>query len=711
MEERLTDDELLRKGVKQVQEWYSWWGQNNTNGQDDRRFLFESQWDARELRENLYLGKAQLQFNKLYDFYRKAIAEQRKNTVSLKLRATENATAVDQETIDLHEGLLRSIAYSSKTEQVYQTAFATQLHTSYGVIVVSTEYENEKSFNQKICIKALENPERAFFDPNAREPNKEDGDFCGYYMTYSKAYFKKLYPNVDPATIQTPTNFTSDFTWGNENQVTVVKRYYKEYFDERIYLLANGETVTRKEYNQARRMIDDARLQGADELILMKLESDLEIEDKRWSKNFNIKWCVQTQTETLEEGEWPIKKFPVIYVDGDSYWDKEKQYTQSFIRHAKDAQRFLNYCAIEIATALKNSRKETFLVTPQNIKGFEKIWKNPEKQQGALPYNFDPQAGPPVKLPANELSQSLLQQYQRAELDVQSIMGVYEAAVGAESNEKSGIAIANRAKQSQNSMFIFFDNLNRAVEQCGRVVVDLMPHIYDTEREVNITDENGQTKAVLVNKYDFATDSFQNQIEDYKWDLEIEVGASFEIQKQEAVQTLVSLTQVSPETFPMVADLIAENLDLINTPQLVERFKNFVPPEILAKERGEPPPPPKPNPQEQMMQMQMQAEQQRIQLEQAKLQAQVQREQDKTAIDHEKNQVESVKNEIDALKAMAELQQIPAQLEMENIRANAEVIKAQTDLEGNMLKAYGDAAKLVGQIHQATAASRENMKE
>ena len=54
-------------------------------------------------------------------------------------------------------------------------------------------------------------------------------------------------------------------------------------------------------------------------------------------------------------------------------------------------------------------------------------------------------------------------------------------------------------------------------------------------------------------------------------------------------------------------------------PQIAERFKNLVPPEILAKEAGEPPPPKQPNPQEIMMQAELQQKQQQLKMNEQKM--------------------------------------------------------------------------------------------
>jgi len=133
-----TDSQFLADAKKKINDWFGYWGVNNTNAQEDRNFLFQTQWDSAEVADNRVLGKAQLQFNKLYDFYRRAITEQRKNTVSIEIRATESATEVDQDTIDLHEGILRAIAYDNKAAEVYQQAFSTQLHSGFGAILAGS---------------------------------------------------------------------------------------------------------------------------------------------------------------------------------------------------------------------------------------------------------------------------------------------------------------------------------------------------------------------------------------------------------------------------------------------------------------------------------------------------------------------------------------------------------------------------------------------
>jgi hypothetical protein len=77
--------------------------------------------------------------------------------------------------------------------------------------------------------------------------------------------------------------------------------------------------------------------------------------------------------------------------------------------------------------------------------------------------------------------------------------------------------------------------------------------------------------------------------------------------------------QANPTIFPLIADLWAKNLDVQFMPQIAERFKTLVPPEIIAKEEGKPIPPKPPNPQEMMAQQQMKAQQQQMMMNEQKM--------------------------------------------------------------------------------------------
>ena len=83
-------------------------------------------------------------------------------------------------------------------------------------------------------------------------------------------------------------------------------------------------------------------------------------------------------------------------------------------------------------------------------------------------------------------SAGLLQEIQLAAEDMKRTTGIYDASLGNRSNETSGVAIEARKQESQNGTSIYADNVVKAVEQAGRVIVSMIPRIYDTERVIRI---------------------------------------------------------------------------------------------------------------------------------------------------------------------------------------------------------------------------------
>ena len=83
---------------------------------------------------------------------------------------------------------------------------------------------------------------------------------------------------------------------------------------------------------------------------------------------------------------------------------------------------------------------------------------------------------------------------------MKSIMGLFDASLGAKSNETSGRAILARQREGDVSTFNFIDNLSRAIRHAGRVMVDLIPHVYNTERIIRTIKEDGTNRKVPINQ-------------------------------------------------------------------------------------------------------------------------------------------------------------------------------------------------------------------
>src|SRR3990172_2679822 len=144
---------------------------------------------------------------------------------------------------------------------------------------------------------------------------------------------------------------------------------------------------------------------------------------------------------------------------------------------------------------------------------------------------------------------------------IQASMGMYNASVGAPSNEKSGKAILARQREGDVGSFHYHDNLARSVRHTGRILIDLIPKIYDTKRVIRILGEDGEPETVMFDPQ-MKMPSMEAKQQDGsvrmlynptigKYDVTVSVGPSYSTKRQEAAETQMQMVQAAPDLMPI----------------------------------------------------------------------------------------------------------------------------------------------------------------
>ena len=665
----LTEREKIEYLVKKVERWYSYFSHNNEHGDELKEFLMGSQWDSKELEYYENHNKHPLTINKLYAFVMQLIGEERMVSPNLKVTAV-NYNPDNPEvskTGNLIEDITQSVAYNSKTNIVYQTAYKNQLEFGYGAIFLYTDYRNENSFDQEIKIMAFEEPKSCYWDPNAKEVDKSDGEYCGIVSSMSRDEFKKKHPDIDVADIENMAFYDTQDTnirWIENDEITIVDHYQKIWKSKTICRLNDGSTVDKADLDaelrkkrEALRMMQQmemaVQIEGGKSINLTRGMEKIEVVDERESSYCTIRHYRLLRNHILEENEIAGKYLPLVFVDGDSYFVKGVQYTRPFIQFARDAQKFINYCATETMSYIRGGRKEKYLATKTHIQGNEQAWRGLDNDNLCLPYNPDPMAPPPSPIATLDIPQTLLQQYNRAENDLYTVLGRYESSVGAQGREVSRVAINASVMRGNVTSFTFPDNLRRGQTQVGRIILDLIPTVYDTYRTI-VLDKKGEGKSTIEINKQIAKDKYENRIEKGDYEVEIVSGSSFATEKAEAYAQLMDLIGRIPAFGNIIPDLAAENLDLSNTPKIVERARKYLIPQISMEEQGQPPPPPKPDPQEMLMQSMAQSEQKKADASLMSAQAKMMKAESDARNDFSDNEVRKIEAAAEIGKAKLE---------------------------------------------------------
>lgn len=676
--------EFSHKIKENYERWTNSWKANKDTYDEYMQFTMGSQWLDEEARVFETYKKIPLTFNKIAPIINHLLGEQRQNTPSLQCVPDET---VQEQTAEVREALVKDISLSSDAKVVYQTGFQCALIGGYGAWYVDTEYENDKSFNQVIRIRPGYIATMFFWDPSAKNPCKTDGNYAGYKVRMSRSKFRSLYGKKIEKGI-TPDNLDAGTFYVDDDSITVFHYYERKCKTIKIYQLSNGKSIEQDEFDELERF----EFEG-NELLLMDGEM-VTIENDRMSPQYKVKHHVYAGEYELEVSDFPSEQLPIVFVDQNSFFDKHNmQVIRPFIKDTKDAQRYINFIGTQSAYLLKIGRYDQFLVSKDNVRSNDtaQIWRDPLNVQGGLKFDETPSGFIPQQLRPPELSQSLVQQYERALQDIQTSTGVYNAQLGNQGNEISGAAIDARTRRGAYSTYVPFDSLNRAIACTGQIINEMIPKVYDTNRKMMMEMKDKGMTAVEINKpMDEFGGQMQNDMTTGHYSIRLVPGPSWEGQKQEALDSLKEVLAANPQVFNLVADLYAENLPFPNNIQLRNRLRTMVPPEIIeAGKTGEPIPPKPPQPDPQMIAAQAKMEDiklksRQLDIEQQKLQLQAQTTQQDMAL-------RSQELEDQRLSYAAELQEMELRYAAETRRTESDMQIAHAD---NLVKLLTHASKL-----------------
>lgn len=591
-------------------------------GLDDQRFhAGEGQWPEQVKRERDLDGRPTLVINRLPSFVDQVVGDARQNKPSIKVRPANDGTV---ELAEIYEGLVRNIEYTSRADTAYDTALESEAICGFGAFRIDTEYAGDDVFEQDIKIRRIVNPYTVTFDHACQEADYSDADYCFVEETLGREEFEKKYPDADMSGLEGNSSVgTNDEGWYLDGSVTVAEYWYKENTKKTLYLLQDHSVV-------------DVLPEGQEAVRTREVETH------------KVMQCMMFGGgELTKPTEWAGKYIPIVGVQGKEIVVDGKRKLRGLIRFAKDPQRMYNYWRTAATEAIALVPKAPFIVTPEQIEGFENQWSDANtKSFPYLLYNAVPNAPSPQRQQPANIPSAMVQEAQICVDEMKAVTGIFDASLGNQGNEKSGKAILARQKQGNIATYAFNDNLARAISHAGRIIIDLIPKIYDNERVVRTLGLDGKEKEVPINLVVFNPETGQTEITNDmtlgKYDVVVETGPSYSTKRAEASESMVSTMQAIPRIGEVASDLIVKSMDWPGAEDIAKRLEKTLPPGMVEKEGEEA----APDPQVRQMQQQIQQLDQVIQKMSAELE-------DKQ---HERD-IDWYNAETNRLKAVPELSQ------------------------------------------------------
>lgn len=584
----LKDEDLLSQMRAQKAAADEFDGHNRESFEDSLRFLEgHGQWDEKVKAARALQGRPCLTINKLPQFVAQVANDIRMNRPRIKVKPVDSGA--DPEVAEIMEGLVRNIEYSSRADVAYDTASFYAVAGGRGFILVETCYADDDAFDQDIRIRRVQNPLTVYIDPDSQEADGSDMSWAMISRLMPKKQFKKKHPEAEANSIESDDNSE----WFTNDSVRLAEYWTRECVPRKLALLDDGTVV------------------DAD-----KVPEGAAVVRERESQRYKVMYHLCSGAEVLERKEWPGKYIPIVPVWGEEININGKVYRRGLIHNAKDSQRMYNYWRTTATELVALAPKAPTLLTQRQIDGHEDDWdESINTPKPYLIYNNDASAPMPQRLEPASVPQGVFSEAQVCVDDMKATTGIYDASLGQRSNENSGVAIRQREAQGDTATFVYTDNLSRAIAQVGRIIIDLIPTIYDTKRIVRVLGEDGKDEAVTINE-PTANERLLNDLTVGKYDVQVESGPSFGTKRQEAAETMMEMMKSFPGAGPLLGDLIARNMDWPDADKVADRLKAMLPPEIKALEEETDLPP-----QIAQMMEQMKAQLQQMAEQNAELQA------------------------------------------------------------------------------------------
>jgi hypothetical protein len=592
--------ELAKEDVKE----------NHDKGRESIRFSrLGEQWPE-EIRVQRELeGRPCLTENRLPTFGRQVVNDCRLNKPGIKVHPVDSGA--DLKTAAVFDGLIRNIEVTSEADIAYDTAVESAVDAGFGFMRVNLDWAHDDAFEKDLKILAVTNQFSVLPDPNSRSADSSDWNDCFVREMVPRDEFKHRFPKAKMVNWDASDWQDIKGDWLTSDEVMICEWWHREEVSRDIVKLSNGIVVDADWLEGTELISTMEELGGAPITNLGVLELfNVTVVAKRKARSYKVIQYVMTACEVLEKTEWPGRFIPIIPVYGEVIHLDGKRYLRSLYHNAMDSQAMYNFW-LSAATEMVALQPKAPWTGPVGMFDTDRAkWDTANiDNHSTLEWDLvEGYAGGPTRQPPASMPSSMMQMLLAAADGIKSTLGMFNASLGQASNEVSGIAIHERKQEGDTSTFHFTDNLSRAIRHLGRILIDLIPHVYTGERMVRILGpdrvtaqnvqlgarpmvqqpgtapalpvgaQHGPEQAPMTPQGQMLVPAEVYDLAVGKYDLVVETGPSFSTRRAEAASSMIELIRAFPPAASVLGDLLAKNLDWPDADTVAQRLRALLPP-------------------------------------------------------------------------------------------------------------------------------------
>ena len=663
---------------------------NRQEALEDLKFVNGDQWPV-ELQNSRNLeSRPVLTINKLDGYCRQVVNQMRQQRPRVRVHGVNSQA--DAKVAEVIQGVIRHIEVNSNADNAYDTAADYAVRSGWGFIRVRTDYTDTDSFEQEIYIDPVDNPFTVYYDINSVAPDGSDAEECLITMMMPKKVFKDLYPGAEVDSFTQRGTGDSQSEWITKEDIRIAEYFYTERKKTKLIMLSDGTTSYKED------LPSQDSLEAAGVYV---------IEERDTYRKY-IKYCKLTAIEILEEKEWPGKYIPIIPVYGRQVVIGDKRKKFGMVRHGKDVQRMYNFWQTSLTESVALAPKAKWLLAEGQDEGHEADWAQANvKSLPILKYkqtDIDGRPAPaPSRLQPEPPPAGVMAAAATIDNDIKTLMGIFDPAQLGQGNV-SGKALNGQIQQMDLTNFDFYDNLTKSIAHVGKVILDLIPKIYDTTRVLRIIGDDGKPDMVTLNERKQDEQGVIRVLNDVtvgKYDVVMETGPGYNSKREAAVDAMMPLVGANQKLFEVAGDLVFRNMDFPGADTIADRLAAINPLAQIDEKSDVPP-------QVQMQLMQNKQQMQQMQQALEKMQMMMKQRQD---IEQVKQEAET-RRELMRQTAKAHNTETMAEVKVndQNTRAITSQNKVEIEAIMELLLHHMDTRRLNMEIDRRNAEQQRAMQ-
>ncbi|MDE2102360.1 MAG: hypothetical protein KGL39_34255 [Patescibacteria group bacterium] len=545
-----TDEELLKSAKDRFKQAYQFHQLDFEACEKVQDFIAGEQWPDSIKRTRLSMERPCLVLDHLNQYVRHVVNSGLMQAQDVRVLAMSGEA--DDRVAEILAGMIRQITQTSTAKVAYETGLRHGCQVGFGYWRVQVKPVEGSDLNE-ITIRKIRDPRMVLMDPFCDYPDGRDAAYCFVLSKLTKEEAKRQYPNANTEELGSwqQSDSSKVLPWVGEGTLIIAEYYYFR---------------------------EDGRLC----------------------------WAVLTPDKILEQGEHHGNAMPIIRVVGEEYEHDGRERKRGMINDSSmDAQRAYNYSSSAFIEAVALAPLAPFVAAEGQIEQYQKEWEEAHRTpRASLRYKPTTVAGQLVPPPARAEPAGIPAGWQGMMTnlisDTQMIMGLAQPSVLGTGGApvQSGAGINAQQEPGEINTFHYQEHWHMAIEQTGRVILAMIPHVYTAAQAVKIVGDDGKLRTALLNPQQGDTllemkDDYQKVLSTSynpnigRYDVAISTGPSSATKKMEANKLLMTAVNAFPQIMEIAGDLVVGSFDMAGADVLAKRLKALLPPGTTEEPSGQ----------------------------------------------------------------------------------------------------------------------------